>query len=160
MAKKYQRSRAWRNNNPLNIRKGEKWQGLCAQQTDSEFCQFMNMTFGYRAAAKCLRSYDRYFRQMGHEWNIANIISRWAPQSENNTDDYIQRVTQLMGRDSDHLRLPPLDTTPGRVQLGMLMAAMTCVESGCPPEAVPVENLNAGMLLAGLGHIGLEEKWW
>ena len=63
--KHYQSSRGWRNNNPLNIRRGEQWSGLCAQQTDKVFCQFLNMTWGYRAAAKVLKSYARILAQQG-----------------------------------------------------------------------------------------------
>ena len=95
--KHYQASRGWRNNNPLNIRRGEDWTGLCSKQTDSEFCQFMTMSMGYRAAVKILKSYARIFAQRGQTWSIDNVIRRWAPPSENQTDAYLSRVLQLMG---------------------------------------------------------------
>ena len=43
--------RGIRNNNPLNIRRTAKdqWQGLRAQQTDSAFCQFERLEYGWRA---------------------------------------------------------------------------------------------------------------
>ena len=87
MKRKYELSRGWRNNNPLNIRLGEPWQGMVEKrnQTDREFCQFLNMTWGYRAAAKCLKSYYRTFRQRDVPFDVINVILRWAPKSENDT---------------------------------------------------------------------------
>ena len=158
--KKYQLSRGWRNNNPLNIRRGEEWQGLVAKEkrTDGAFCQFLNMTWGYRAAARCLRSYYQLFCQQGRAWDVENIISRWAPASENKTEAYIRRVLELMGRDRGQTRLAPPHTKPGRLQLALLVAAMTCVETGCPLDAVPLDNLNAGFILAGLGDPNLKAR--
>jgi hypothetical protein len=157
---KYESSRGWRNCNPLNIRLGDKWQGLRYTQTDRVFCQFLTMSWGYRAAVKCLQSYFRYFKQTGKEWNIQNIINRWAPPSENCTTAYVDRVCDLMGRDYGSFRLADITTTPGRLQLAMLIAAMTCVECGCPPQAVPVGSLNTGFVLAGLGDPQLTSDWW
>lgn len=154
----YLSSRGWRNNNPLNIRRGEKWQGLCEEQTDREFCQFLTMSFGYRAAAKCLKSYSRYFRQTGKEWNITNIITRWCP--DHTAPDYIRRVLQIMGREPDFVQLADMQTRPGRYQLALLVAAMTCVECGCPPSAVLWPSINTGFILAGLGDPNITSDWW
>ncbi len=63
--KHYQATRGWRNNNPLNIRRGEQWSGLASKQTDPQFCQFLTMTYGYRAGVKLLKSYARIFAQRG-----------------------------------------------------------------------------------------------
>ena len=41
-------SRGIRNNNPGNIRKGEKWQGLSAIQNDSSFCVLKTTEYGIR----------------------------------------------------------------------------------------------------------------
>lgn len=157
---KYLKSRGWRNNNPLNIRKGEKWQGLKACQSDKEFCEFINMTFGYRAAAKVMRSYNRLFTQQQIEWNIITIINRWAPPSENDTNEYIMRVSDYVNHYRFDNSLRRLDTPCGVRNLGRLLAAMTCVECGCPPSAVPVSAVNAGCILAGVGDPKLGEKWW
>lgn len=157
---KYESSRGWRNNNPLNIRRGEQWSGLVAKPTDPQFCQFLNMTWGYRAAVKVMKSYARLFAQQGTPWTIDNILHRWAPSHENNTDAYLARVLTLMGRDSaDDVRLPPIYTKPGQRQLALMMAAMTCVECGCPCSAVPMASLNTGFVLAGLGNPQLDENW-
>ncbi|HAS8492972.1 TPA: structural protein, partial [Vibrio vulnificus] len=41
--------RGIRNNNPLNIRKGNDWQGESILNTDSEFEVFKHHKFGFRA---------------------------------------------------------------------------------------------------------------
>ena len=158
---KYETSRGWRNRNPLNIRQGSKWAGLRAEQTDKVFCQFITFSHGYRAAAKCLRSYHNYFSQVRIDWNVRNIIHRWAPANENDTDAYIDRVLQLMGREGrNDARLAPPHTNSGRLQLAVMVAAMTCVECGCPPSAVPVASINTGFILAEYGDPCLEGRWW
>ena len=158
--KKYEASRGWRNNNPLNIRRGEQWSGLCARQTDPQFCQFLNKSFGYRAAVKILKSYARLFAQQGKPWTVENIVGRWAPPQENRTEAYLARVLQLMGRGVDCQQLAPLWTKPGVVQAATMLAAMTCVECGCPPSAVPLGSLGTGFVLAGLSDPRLSHPWW
>lgn len=90
MAKK--QSRGVRNNNPLNIRKGNDWFGEMAKNTDGEFEQFTDMLFGLRAAFILLR---RYINGYGLT-TVEKIISRWAPSSENKTEKYIRRVCNIM----------------------------------------------------------------
>ena len=158
---KYKKSRGWRNNNPLNIRRGTiKWAGLASKQTDKAFCQFITMSFGYRAAVKCMKSYLNTFCQQGTAWQVDNIINRWAPPSENKTQTYIDRVLELMGRERGEYALDDLYTEKGRGQLAKMIAAMTCVETGCPPSAVPVANINTGFVLADLGDPHLPSDWY
>ena len=80
--------------------------------------------------------------------------------AENRTSQYISDVLRLMGREPDDWRLAPIDTRPGRLQLATMVAAMTCIECGCPPQAVPVDSLNKGFLLVGMGDPGLTKEWW
>lgn len=85
--------RGIRNCNPLNIRIGNKWKGEVASPTDKEFEQFSCMHYGLRAGFILLRRYiERY-----HLDTVTEIISRWAPASENNTRAYINRVCERMG---------------------------------------------------------------
>ncbi len=50
------------------------------------------MAYGYRAAFVTLAIY------LSRSWNtIEKIISRWAPSSENNTDNYIKNVEKYSG---------------------------------------------------------------
>ena len=57
-----------------------------------------------------------------------------------------------MGRECTDVRLAPLWTKPGVEQAARMLAAMTCVETGCPPSAVPIASLNTGFVLAGLSN--------
>ncbi|MBS3875920.1 structural protein [Proteus mirabilis] len=86
-------ARGERNNNPGNIRHGSKWQGLSAQQTDKDFCQFVSPEYGIRAIYKLLQTY-----QNKYELNtVESIIDRYAPPNENNTAGYINRAAKDIG---------------------------------------------------------------
>lgn len=80
--------RGERNNNPGNIRHGQPWQGLSAQQTDKDFCQFVSPEYGIRAIYVLMRTYEKKYGLC----SIREIINRYAPPKENNTEGYIQRV--------------------------------------------------------------------
>ena len=81
-------SRSIRNNNPLNIRLGKShWQGLRKMQEDGAFCQFDSLAYGWRAAFILLTR--TYYNNYGAD-TIGKIISRWAPQIENDTRGYIR----------------------------------------------------------------------
>lgn len=82
--------RGIRNNNPGNIRHGDKWKGLHTEQTDPSFCRFIAPKWGYRALFIILRTYERKYRLC----SIREIIHRYAPPIENNTEGYIQRVAK------------------------------------------------------------------
>ena len=89
--------RGIRNNNPLNIRIGNVWLGEVDKPTDHCFEQFCTIEYGLRAAFVILR---RYIRRYGHN-TIRSIISTWAPNTENNTAAYIQRVASHVKMDAD-----------------------------------------------------------
>ena len=118
-------SRGIRNNNPLNIRhSSDKWEGARIEQTDKSFVQFESMAYGYRAAWKVLESYWKYFHQVGQPYNVTNIITRWAPPTENDTQAYIRtvlRLTSLGGK--EHLPQPSRGVDTER--LVRLIQAMT-----------------------------------
>lgn len=84
--------RGYRNNNPLNIRlTGTSWQGKVLPNTDGTFEQFRSMAHGYRAALRTMRT---YINKYGCN-TVAKIISRWAPENENNTQAYIKHVCEI-----------------------------------------------------------------
>lgn len=90
--------RGIRNNNPLNIVKGQNWQGERHPQTDRRFEEFESMQYGIRAGFKLLRNYITGFNGLSSKINtIDAIIKRWAPSRENNTESYITQVCQLSG---------------------------------------------------------------
>ena len=90
-------ARGIRNNNPGNIRHGEKWEGLSDKQTDSSFCIFKTPEYGIRAMAKILLNYQKKYGLK----TIKQIISRWAPPNENDTQSYIKSVSLSVGVDSE-----------------------------------------------------------
>ena len=90
--------RGIRNNNPLNIRKGNNWKGERPHQTDKAFEEFQSMEFGIRAGFIILRKYiNGYFGLTAKHNTIEKIIRRWAPPSENATQNYIDFVAKDMG---------------------------------------------------------------
>lgn len=90
--------RGIRNNNPLNIRKGNQWIGEREKQDDPAFEQFISVEYGIRAAFVILRNYIRGSRSGSVKYNtIGQIIRRWAPESENLTENYIATVCKLTG---------------------------------------------------------------
>ena len=141
-------TRGIRNNNPLNIRhSADRWEGARPEQTDKSFVQFTTMEYGYRAAWKTLESYWKYFHRLPKPFNVRNIISRWAPPTENDTDAYIRtvlRLTSLGGNEN----LPQPSRGVDTERLVKLLAAMTTVECGIPYKDVDTEAIRKGFRLA------------
>lgn len=73
-------ARGIRNNNPLNLRRGSSWLGLVSGSPDPQFCTFVSMPYGIRAALVTLRTYHYKY----HCNTIESIINRWAPSSDGN----------------------------------------------------------------------------
>ena len=87
--------RGIRNNNPLNIRKGNNWKGERQPQSDPSFEEFESII---------LRNYQRISLAPKMRANtIRKIINRWAPASENNTQAYIDLVAKRSGLNPDEL---------------------------------------------------------
>ena len=112
--------RGIRNNNPLNIRRSKnQWQGMKKVQSDTQFCQFETLDWGWRAAFKLLtRTYYHQYRL----YTIRTIISRWAPPNENNTRVYIENVSRLTGIAPDEPLGIPSDKPARWIALGLAMA--------------------------------------
>jgi len=91
-------SHGMRNNNPGNLRRSkDPWQGLAEKQTDEEYFVFDSPIYGIRALARTLIAY-----QDEHNLRtIDQIINRWAPSSENNTEAYIKDVCEDTGLAAD-----------------------------------------------------------
>ena len=141
-------TRGIRNNNPLNIRhSADHWQGARVKQTDEDFVQFTTMAYGYRAAWKVLDTYFMHFKRERKVYNVRNIIARWAPPSENDTDAYIRAVLLMTGLGGyENLSRPMRATCYDRLEL--LVRAMTTMECGIPYKEVDVEAIRRGFDLA------------
>ncbi|KLU15534.1 MULTISPECIES: structural protein [Xenorhabdus] len=117
-------SRGIDNHNPGNIRHGDNWQGLRETQTDKAFCQFIAPEWGIRAMLKILRNYERKYGLN----SIRQIIARWAPPNENDTEGYIAFVCQKVGVPGS--AVIDMDNT---ATLRRLVQAMIQMENGQQP---------------------------
>lgn len=89
--------RGLRNNNPGNLDKGQDWQGLADEQSDSRFCTFSTLSYGCRALLKTLVTYHTKYGIN----TVSGIINRWAPPVENDTESYINSVCDHLGCEPD-----------------------------------------------------------
>jgi len=119
-------TRGVRNNNPLNIRKGNNWQGELSPQSDAAFEQFSGMVWGLRAGFKVLKTYMQRAPRCN---TLADIINRWAPPSENDTQAYIDFVSRKTG-------IPPTMRLDFRESTKMvaIITAMCQMESNYTPS--------------------------
>ena len=142
------RPRGIRNNNPLNIRhSSDRWEGMREEQKDKAFVQFKSMAYGYRAAWKTLQSYYNRFCAKSKPFTVRNIISRWAPPKENDTESYIRSVLSLSGIGGKENLLPP-ENVDSYYRLGKLLEAMTVMECGIRMNQVDTEAIFQGYKLA------------
>lgn len=96
--------RGIRNNNPGNIdyNPANDWKGQISRETiakadpaalDPRFCQFSGPEWGLRALLSLLRTYQRKYNLH----TTKEIISRWAPSTENDTNAYVASVVKSAG---------------------------------------------------------------
>ena len=123
------------NNNPMNLRHGQPWQGLAAQQNDPEFCQFTNVEFGIRAGAVTLLNYQK----LDGCNTIEQIINRYAPPSDDNpTIQYALNVAKACG-------VGITDIVSVQTLLPLLIPAIIMQEVG---TAYPADIIALGIGLA------------
>lgn len=126
--------RGIRNNNPLNIRENHlidyDWVGEHELDLDSEFEEFTTPLYGIRAGARILKNY----RNNHGLFSVSAIINRWAPPSENNTQSYINSVSNKLDvSPSDALEISDYPA---------LIAAIIHHENGKQPYSM--EQINTG----------------
>ncbi|NSX04822.1 structural protein [Cupriavidus gilardii] len=141
--------RGIRNNNPGNIRWGDGWQGLVAphMRTDKAFCQFTEPTYGIRAICRILLNYGSKEGIPGVGQpridTVREIISRWAPPNENDTEAYIRSVARALDVDpNDHI-----DTSDPAV-MRVLVVAIIRHENGVQPYSASL--IDQAMRMAGI----------
>jgi hypothetical protein len=121
--------RSVRNNNPGNIlRTNIAWDGLQAQdamtpeqQSEDRFCVFATPKWGFRALARDLNT--KWHRGLH---SVRQIMTVYAPTSENDTGAYIAAVCRMTGIGPDD-RLQLDDPA----QLASFCRAIAVYESGC-----------------------------
>lgn len=128
--------RGIRNNNPLNIRKGNNWKGERPEQTDKAFEEFTSMTYGIRAGFIIIRKYMSGYNGLTEKFNtIEKIIRRWAPPTENATQKYIDQVAKESGI-SPRLKLSFSD----KKSMCAIVSAMIHVECGQRVDMAFIES--------------------
>ena len=132
--------RGIRNHNPGNLRRSsDPWQGLASEQTDAEFFQFISQKWGIRALARTLISYqDRTGLN-----TIGQIIARWAPPNENDTEAYVRAVAESVGVEADH----PINVHDYEVMRPLVLSIIRH-ENGRQPYSDA--EIDAGLVLAGV----------
>ena len=129
MANLQQLPRGWRNCNPGNIKKSaERFRGE-VDGLDTVFKTFRSMAWGFRALFMILHTYIVKYNLR----TIRQIVERWAPSGENNTEDYIYTLCEKMHmEDDDELHFTPI-TMP------RLATAIATIECGRAPKRADVE---------------------
>ena len=134
-----------RNNNPLNIRKTAiRWRGEVplsdsplkggAQSLPSgggqegSFVRFVSMEWGIRAACCILRTYAKRYNAVC----VQDIVRRWAPPTENDTERYIRNVCRWSG-------LGGMQRLTER-EWPLLIKAMARQECGTAPSDATIER--------------------
>ncbi|MBO7116919.1 MAG: hypothetical protein J6V87_07735 [Prevotella sp.] len=139
-----QTSRGLRNCNPLNIIKTKNtvWLGQIHTGAEKTFCQFSEMVYGCRAALKLLRTYYTKYDCT----TLRRIISRWAPETENNVLAYVRNVSRMTGIGAT-TPLPPMkaETRELWVKIVLAMATVECgLDQKGQEELLPI----------------IEDAWW
>ena len=110
--------------NPTNIRysKENKWQGSFGDD-GTGFESFEDMASAFRATGIILQNYNS--NHFNHEMTLRQMINRWAPPSENDTESYIKFMEQTTGFNDTDI----IDTGDYEV-LVKVIKAMTKLEIG------------------------------
>lgn len=126
--------------NPLNIRYNPRniWIGQTGEHEG--FCVFDSNRYGIRAAYKLL---ETYWNKYGCR-TIREIISRWAPPTENPTDSYIKYVTDRFQKSLDSptfssdfvLGRTFKSSTPNIIRLIKYMADFETPDNGITYETI------------------------
>lgn len=134
--------RGIRNRNPLNIRElpGDRthWEGERTTDDDPSMEEFDSLVMGVRAGVKTLWTYQRKYKLR----TVRQIIGRFAPPSENETDTYIENVCRRMGVLPDD----PVDLSNDNLLVPMVQAM---IRQECGTDNGK-DWCSAGMILAAI----------
>ena len=118
-------------NNPGDMRwSGVHWRGLDAAAPHVKgWCHFASMGWGCRAHIDNLHSY----RFADGLESVGEWITRWAPPVENDTDEYIARVSAIAGVTAD--TVVDWSTAAPIAEVGRAMAIVEIGAGWAPPVA-------------------------
>lgn len=141
-----QTPRPVRNNNPGDLEIGAPWRGLMPdedmtdEQKHERFAVFQTPAWGFRALLKVLQNYQKL-----HDLRtIRQMVARFAPPSENNTDQYAHFVAGQMSVGVDD----EIDIFDPAVAFAAAKA-FTKMETGGWEPYWHDADLKAGMSMAG-----------
>ncbi|HWH86338.1 MAG TPA: structural protein [Pseudomonas sp.] len=144
--------RGIRNHNPGNIvHSTNAWRGKSLNQTDPRFVVFDDPLWGIRAIARTLCTYQMYRLATDGSCidSVREIISRWAPLTENDTHAYVHHVAACLEVDPDD---PVVDVTDYHT-LRRLVLAIIGHENGEGPMPCggwyPGYVIDGGLYAAG-----------
>lgn len=135
--------RGIRNNNPVNVEKGQPWDGLAPpeDQTDPRFAVFVDMPHGIRAAAKVMLTYRGYGIN-----TVDGIIDRWNPVADGQPPEYKPNVAAYLGVREDE----PIDVRDPNTMFGLLRGMMKQEIGSAAALLVSDSDVWAGIQLAGV----------
>ncbi len=146
-------ARGIRNNNPGNLDfnarafQRDKWKGELGMEKHSSprFTTFGTPQHGIRALCKVILTYHRHRKAADGSPidTVQEIIDRWAPPVENNTDAYAARIRDALDVEKGE-EIDPED--PGTLRT--LAEAIIQHENGCQPYDEKVIRAGVDMALA------------
>ncbi len=140
--------RGIRNHNPGNLRRtSDDWLGLAPEQPDRDFFTFMNPSYGIRAMVRVLLKYQSKHKLK----SVRQIINKWAPPVENDTDAYVGAVARSIGVKPDQ-SLYLLDYRVMRP----LVEAIIRHENGVQPY--PDDVIDEGLRFAGVDKLPISTR--
>ncbi len=139
-------TRGIRNNNPGNIRHSTiKWFGAEDIKLDNEFVTFKKPEYGIRAIVKILSTYYRAKKAKDGSKidTVKEVIDRWAPPIENNTNAYSKHVAQLLNIDENK----PINLLQYHIMYSLVLSIIHH-ENGTQPYSAEV--VEEGLKLGGI----------
>ncbi len=140
--------RGIRNNNPGNLNYVGQNGATLEEHSTPRFARFNSAFEGFAALGKQIKAYyNGTSKAAGYQklQSVEDIISRFAPASENNTQAYINKLSKMLGvgrGDSLNIQDPQV--------LATLMNGITQIENGKNPYA-PEMVLKAAQSAVGAG---------
>jgi hypothetical protein len=131
----------YRLNNPLNVERGQPWDGLADVQDNARFAAFIDMPHGVRAAAIILRNYQRFYGIR----TVEKIVNRWNPPSDGQPSSYIPNVADYLGVPSTL----SLDLEDRSTMFALLRGMMEQEIGSVAALLVSDDDVQAGLTLAG-----------
>lgn len=142
-------------NNPGNLEWGAPWEGLVPRENSryyktgtapqQRFCEFKDAASGIRAIMRTLITYaDKRKAADGSAIDtVREVVSRWAPPTENNTNAYAAHVAKLMGVHPDE----PINVKDYQTAYGLVTGIIAHENAGYAYPAAVVEE---GLRRAGV----------